>query len=205
MVAGFPGESVVLLVHDYAITIHYWLVSPSTPQQRILVTNIRVLELQRHCFFLFKWWHKIVDRWFCSFCFYYSQTITMTSVCPISLAPAITTLSEEAELVHLTSSSGIQILIYALFKMTQKWYSSQDQDSPFWGLFQPRERYARADTKNKKAKPEKTNNLTVKRWPLQFTWETAPTPHCTARQAVVLSSCSSWPQNKGTLGHMSTA
>lgn len=45
--------------------------------------------------------------------------------------------------------------------MTEKWCSSQDKDKSFWGLFQPRERDAHADTKNKKAKPEKTNNLTV--------------------------------------------
>lgn len=79
------------------------------------------LELQRHISFYWNgdmrqltgdfvpvWWGntKMVIASKSSFCFYYPQTTTTTSVCP----PPLPLFQRIAGLLHLTSSSGIQIL-----------------------------------------------------------------------------------------------
>lgn len=65
-------------------------------------------------------------------------------------AAAITTFSGESRTCSFTFQwHSNSLFINVLCKTTEKWFSSQGKDKPFWGLFQPRERYAQADTKNK--------------------------------------------------------
>lgn len=66
------------------------------------------------------------------------------------LPAAITIFSGESRTCSFTFQwHSNSLFINVLCKTTEKWFSSQGKDKPFWGLFQPRERYAQADTKNK--------------------------------------------------------